>query len=445
MDRRWLIGGGVVAAVLAAMTGLTVCSGEPNVPQPVPAVPTPPPAPVAKVAPEGPLPTLIMVQAQFEKGADGRPKPGPARMTLYRTDGKDWFPEVVEDPESNVFHKGIPWRDGILTIGAMKANLKLWTRDGSARDGTEWKAKTLWTQSWGGKYDRLRDVEIGDVDGDGADEIVIATHDMGVVAVGDEGEDGTWTFAEFDKTPDTFVHEVEIGDVDGDKKLEFYVTPSERNRASGVSQPGGVARYDYTPDGKGGGTYKRTMVAQWDSSHAKEIMVKDIDGDGVDELYVAKEGHVAKGEKGAKAKLVEPSTILRLVPPAAAGGKWTESPVVALEDEKQCRFLVSGDVNGDGKLDIVAAGMETGLWLVERQADGTFTKSSIARNAGGFEHATDVSDLDGDGKLEVYSASEKAGARELRRYAWDGSKWVTTKIDDIPEQRFTWSLADGEF
>ena len=202
-------------AMVLGVVGLAGCSGDEDGsmhPAPVPVAPEPPPPP-APVAPAGPLPTLIMVQAQFITGPDGRPKPGPARMTLYRTDGKQWFDEVIEDPDSNVFHKGIPWRDGILTIGAMKAMVKHWKRDGDT-----WKATTLWEKSWGGKFDRLRDVELGDVDGDGQEEMVIATHDMGVVAVGDENDDGTWTFQEFDHKADTFVHEVEIGDVDGDKK-----------------------------------------------------------------------------------------------------------------------------------------------------------------------------------------------------------------------------------
>lgn len=432
MARKW----SVAAAMAGMMVGglvLAMCTGEtPSTPEPAPATPeAPAPAPRA-AAPTGPLPTLIMVQAQFLTGPDGRPKPGPARMTLYRTDGTTWHEELIEDPDSNVFHKGMAWRDGILTIGAMKAMLKHWKRDG---DG--WKATTLWEKSWGGKFDRLRDVEVGDVDGDGQEEIVLVTHDMGVVAVGDENADGTWTFQEFDQKADTFVHEVEIGDVDGDGKREFYVTPSERNKASGASQPGGVARYDFV-DGK----YVRTEVVQWTDTHAKEILVTDLDGDGKDELYAAKEGEVKKGENGGKATLVAPARVVRFTPD---GRKWTESVAATLTDEKQCRFLLAGDLNGDGKKDIVAAGMETGLWLLDRGADGTFAPALVDAASGGFEHATDVADLDGDGKLEIYSASERVGGlRELARFTWDGAAWRKEKIADIPEKRLTWNLQDAK-
>lgn len=438
MERGGRTWAGVVAAgTVTSLVMVYACSGSetPFVDGARPPAPERAPAPVSAPAPAkappGPLPALIYVQAQFVTGPDGKPKPGPAKMTILRTDGTQWYPQVIEDPDSNVFHKGMPWRGGILTIGAEKAMIKHWKPEGDT-----WKATTLWEREWGGRFDRMRDIEAADVDGDGQEELVVVTHDAGVVAVGDEAEGGAWTFQEMDEKPDTFVHEVEVGDVDGDKKPEFYVTPSARNKASGASQPGGVARYDYR-DGK----YVRTDVVAWTESHAKEILVTDLDGDGVDELYVAKEGHVEKAEGGGKPVLVEPAKVVRMVP--GGRGEWTERVVATLNDEKQCRFLTAGDVNHDGKKDLVAAGMDTGLWMLDRQADGAFVNVLIEANSGGFEHATDVADLDGDGKLEIYAASEKRGARMLRKFWWDGSAWKSQKIVDIPEKHITWNVLDA--
>ncbi|MCA9492652.1 MAG: VCBS repeat-containing protein [Myxococcales bacterium] len=435
MAFSWWKGAAVVAGV-GAVALFSSCSGSSSttpVPDPTPApAPTPePPAPAARAGGEAPLPTLVMVQSQFVKRG-GKKKPGAAKMTLLRTDGKQWFTEVVEDPQSNVFHKAMPWRDGILTIGAMAAVVEHWKRV----DG-EWKATKIYEKSWGGQFDRFRDVEVGDVDGDGKEEMVLATHDMGVVAVGDENADGTWTFQEFDQTPDTFVHEVEIGDVDGDGKKEFYVTPSERNKASGASQPGGVARYDFK-DGK----YVRTMVVQWEESHAKEILVADMDGDGKDELYAAKEGHVVKNAEG-KPELKDPAKIVRF---DQKGGKWVESVAATLADEKQCRFLVASDVDGDGQKEMIAAGMDTGLWSLEPKGGNTFEPKLIEADSGGFEHATHVGDLDGDGKPEVYAASEKTGGtRMLRKYTWDGAAWKREDVAPIEPDHITWNLQSGTF
>ncbi len=415
------------ALVIAVGVGAAGCGGSEPAP-PVPS-PAPAPAPAAEVAePEGPLPTILMVQAQFVDK-----KPGPARLTLWRTDGTHWFESVIEDPASSVFHKAIQWRDGILTAGAGQVNtdppapakLSYWTRDG---DG--WKEQVLWSRAWGGKYQRLRDMELGDFDGDGADEIAIATHDMGVVAVADE-VDGEWKVQEMDERPDTFVHEIEVGDVDGDGRIEFYATPSERNKASGLSQPGGVVRYDFKD-----GRYVRSDVVHWDQTHAKEILVADTDGDGRDELYAVAEATVV--DEGGEKKRIKPVTIWRF-DKEGSGWKGTE---VATLDDTQLRFLVPGDVNGDGSTDLVAAAYKSGLWLLQRREDGTFEPTLIDRNSGGFEHATHVADLDGDGKPEIYVAAD--ARREFRVYTWNGQSFDRKKIATIPKTRITWNLSDGK-
>lgn len=416
----------VTLAALAAGASIAfvACGGQETAPPPEPA-PAPAAAPAPPPAPTGPVPSLLMVQAQFVKEG-GKPKPGPAKLTVWRKTGDSWSSDVVEDPDSNVFHKAMVYDGGILTIGAEGAKLKHWKH----ADGT-WTGTVWWEQEWEGRFQRLRDIEIGDLDGDGADEIALATHDMGVVAVGDRNEDGSWTFAEYDKAADTFVHEVEIGDVDGDGKKEFYVTPSARNKASGESQPGGVARYDHKD-----GTYIRSEVVHWDESHAKEILVADTDANGTDELYVVKEGHVAKGKAG-KVKLLDPVKIVRM---DRDGSSYKEVVVAELQD-KQCRFLVPGDVDGDGTLDLVAAGMDSGLWLLRRNDDGTFSNTLIDAKSGGFEHASHVADLDGDGKLEIYVAADKQ--KEFRSYTWNGQSFDKKSIAPIPAMHITWNVQDG--
>jgi len=368
-------------------------------------------------------------QAWFQTEA-GRPVPRPAKLTILRTDGKHWVPEVLMDPESNVFHKAMPWRDGILTIGGTEARLDYWTK---GPDG-QWSPKVLFQHSWGGQFDRLRDIEIGDVDGDGKDEIVLATHDQGAVEVGDENADGTWTFQEIDHHTDTFVHEIELGDLDGDGKLEIYATPSDRNRANLVSQPGGVVRYVYDPKTK---HYDRTQLAHWDGSHAKEILVTDL-GTGHDHLYASREG-VTKKEGGA-VKLVDPVRIIRLDP--QPDGSWKQTIVATLQDQ-QCRFLVPGDVDHDGTVEIVAAGMKSGVYVLEPKDDGTFDPELIDGNSSGYEHATDIADLDGDGTPEIYVAADDQG--KLQRYEWDGKGYARSEVAEIPPKTITFNLGHGTF
>ncbi|TNE91383.1 MAG: VCBS repeat-containing protein [Deltaproteobacteria bacterium] len=408
--------------ILPALTALALFAGCGE-----PADKTESTTPEPAAAPSAPGPGLLMVQAWF-KTVGGKPKPQPAKLVLLKPDAQDkWHSEEILDGDSNVFHKAIWWRDGILTIGAMKAQLKHWKRVNG-----EWKPELLWEQSWGGQFDRLRDIEFGDVDGDGADEMVIATHDVGVVAVGDE-VDGKWTFTEFGSKPDTFVHEIEIGDVDGDGKVEAYATPSARNRASMESQPGGVAKIVRAEDG----TYSLEEVVHWDESHAKEILVTDLDGDGTAALYAVREAHTEKTDAGVS--IVDPVKVVQLVPGESG---WEQKVVAELQDQ-QCRFLLPVDVEGDGKKELVAAGFKNGLYLLRAKEDGTFDVSTIDANSSGFEHATHAADLDGDGKAELYVASDNE--KELRRYVFNGSSWDKTVLAAIPTRHITWNIQDGVF
>lgn len=424
--RPWIPMATVFASAALGLAAVAACGGAETAPTVAPA-PAPVPEPVAPTEPDGPLRTVLMVQAQF----DGK-TPGPARLTLWRYHDGNWFEHVIEDKDSSVFHKAIAWRGGILTAGAGQVNtdppapakLAHWTREGAA-----WKETVLWSKAWPGKFQRLRDLELGDFDGDGAEEIAIATHDYGVVAVADE-VNGAWSVIELDATPDTFVHEIEAGDVDGDGKVEFYATPSERNKASGESQPGGVVRYDW--DGK---TYKRSTVVHWEFSHAKEILVHDLDGDGKPELYAVREAQVVK--EGEAKRRDKPVTLLRY---DKQGSGWKETEVATIDDD-QCRFLTPGDVNGDGRIDLVAAAYKSGLWLLERKDDGTFSTTLIDRNSGGFEHASHVADIDGDGKLEIYVAADTQ--REFRVYSWNGTSFDRRRIAPVPKNRITWFLQDA--
>ncbi len=353
---------------------------------------------------------LLLALSQFEVSPEGKvlPKPGPALLEmLVQRDGV-WELSRLEDPDSNVFHKAMVYTPpggtpGILTLGGSAAVLKLWHREGEGFTG-----RTLWEKDFGGKFSRMRDAEVADLLGQGADDIAVATHDQGVVALLHPKADGSFEIRELDHEADTFVHEIEIGDLDGDGVLEFYSTPSEPNRLDGSVQTGKVKRYVPSLDGPS------VVAADLGDRHAKEILVDDVDGDGRDELYVAVEGH-AEG-KGASTRLIHPVEIWRY----EAGTDPTEGAVVATLQDRLCRFLTVGDVDGDGRKEMVAASFRAGLWMLRPDTDpnGTWIRVQIDRRSGGFEHASILTDLDGDGKDELYVASDQDG--ELRRYDWNG-------------------------
>lgn len=423
----------------AALVGLALVVGCPASEPPPPKAPPKaepaafvPPAPVQEALTGGPLPTLLMAQAQFYDGADGKPVPGPALLTLARKGADGWSFARVEDPDSNVFHKALPYDGGVLTIGAEKALLKKWT----FADG-KWSQQTLWAPApWGGKFNRIRDIEVGDVNGDGKDDLVMATHDAGVIAVG-QLKDGALDVTELDKTPDTFVHEIEIGDIDGDGVNEFFATPSGRNKSSGVSQPGQVVMYKWD-----GTTWKRSVVDDFVGSHAKELLAVKLDDKAKACDFFAVVEAEAVMENGAT-KVVHPVEIRHYTYDKKTGS--FAHTVAATLDDKQTRFLVPGDLDGDGKKELVAAAMKTGLWVLKDNGDGTWTTQNIERNSSGFEHTAYEADLDGNGQLELYVASDDQ--RELRSYVYNPATrlYDKTVLGPIKKGTITWNMTTGSF
>ena len=364
---------------------------------------------------------LLLAQAQFMEertpAGNSRVIPGPAKLTIVYPNARQWSPEVLEDPDSNVFHKAMPFaipgeRPGILTIGGNKAPrpalLKVWRQ---SKDG--WKGTILWEATFGGKFNRLRDVEIGDVTGDNRPEIVIATHDQGVVAVlRKEGE--AWTATAIDEAPGLFVHEIEIGDVDGDGRNEIFATPSAPNKIDGTPQPGWIVMYRC--DGK---EFSRHSVEQFPSRHVKEILVANVAGTGRPNLYVALEGQL-----GRSTATEDNGDYVEIREYRFTGADCVGTTIATLPD-KQCRFLNAGDVDNDGKVELVASAFKSGLWIIEPEGE-TWTTNLIDEDSSGYEHATMLANMDGDGALEIYVAADDQ--QRLRRYRWTGARFERTDL-----------------
>jgi len=333
---------------------------------------------------------------------------------------------TIEDPDSNVFHKAMAYETGILTIGATKAMLKAWV----FANGT-WNQRTIWAPTFGGKFDRLRDIEQGDVDHDGEEDLVIATHDQGVIGVVHPFAGRAWTIEEVDRQADTFVHEIEIGDINGDGKLEFFATPSKPNKLD-EEQGGEVRVYRKTEEG-----WSKAIVDTSTATHAKEILVADVDKDKSAELYVAWEGAIGKD-----GKLEHPVEVkeYRLMS-GPAGGMFVQRVVGSVPD-RQMRVLAAGDVNGDGNVDLVGSSLKKGIWLFERQAVG-WKVTNIDDNSSGYEHPLHLADLDGDGALEIYVASEDQG--ELSCLKWKNGKFEKSKVIPLNKGDITWNITDGRF
>jgi hypothetical protein len=403
------------AIALVALLGTAACERDPAPPAARPAA-----APARDPLVGGPHPALLVTQAQFtdQVQPDGRtlPVPGAAKLVIVRATEGGWKAATLEDPDSNAFHKALPFDGGILTIGATRAMLKVWRFAAGA-----WTQETRWSPTFGGKFDRLRDIEQGDVDGDGKDELVIATHDQGVIAV--IHPDEAWRVEEIDRRPETFVHEIELGDVDGDGVAEIFATPSKPNKLD-EEQPGEVRMYRH-----GAAGWQPSVVDAPGDTHAKEILAADLNRDGVAELFVVWEGAVGEG-----GSLVRPVAVKQYT--RRRDGTFA-STVVATVPDRQMRALAAGDVNGDGKVDLVAGGLASGLWLFEQGAGG-WTKTLIDAASSGFEHPVHVADLAGDGAPEIYVVAEDQ--HQLRRYQWKSGTFAKEVLAELHPGDISWNV-----
>jgi hypothetical protein len=391
--------------------------------------PPAPPVDDGPAAPPAEVPALLIAQAQFDESPDGSGQvvitPGAAKLTIATRSGDGWRAEVVEDPDSNVFHKAM-WfeqRDrppGILTIAGNPAPapalIKLWRRDPAG-----WRAAALAEATFGNRFNRFRDVEAGDLDGDGQPELVVATHDTGVVAVLRFG-DGAWTSEALDRSAATFVHEVELGDLDGDGRLEIYATPTAPNRLDRGVQPGRIVEYSPTAAG-----WTAVPVEVFDDRHAKEIMVADVDGDGRPELLAAVETAAPAGDSGLEVSIVRFDR-------TAAG--WSSSRVADVP-ARGCRSLVAGDVDGDGRSEVVAGCGRSGLWLLE-PGDPPWRVPRLDPSATAVETAVALADFDRDGVAEIYVAADDR--RRVLGYRARGAGFERSELLEIAGDAMTFGL-----
>ena len=376
-------------------------------------------------------PRLLIAQAQFDEKVDSAGEteitPGPARLTIAHLGEAGWTHEVVEDPESNVFHKAVAFGSfgetaEVLTIAGNAAPapalLKLWHRGPIG-----WRSEVLVSATFGGNFNRFRDIEIGDLDGDGVLEFVVATHDNGVVAVMRRDSDQQWKSTVIDRAAATFVHEIELGDLDGDGVLEIYATPTAPNRMDQGTQPGRIVEYRLSNAG-----WSPAVVAAFDNRHAKEILIADVEGDGRDHLYAAVEPLAATSSGGAR--------YTELVRFHRVESDWRVSTVARIP-APSCRSLVVGDVDGDGSSEMIAGCGRTGLWMLRPQEAG-WQLTLIDDASTAVELATALADFDGDGASEIYVAADDQ--LMVRKYRWRDGGFERTDLLNLPGRTMTFGL-----
>ncbi|MEO6404439.1 MAG: FG-GAP-like repeat-containing protein [Ferruginibacter sp.] len=245
---------------------------------------------------------------------------------------------------------------------------------------------------------------LGDVDGDGKPDIVTANPSANTVSVRRNltTTPGSISFAtKVDFSTGSTPFSVAIGDVDGDGKPDLVVT----NSAVGINTVS-VLRNTSIP-----GTISfATKVDFTTGAIPRSVAIGDIDGDGKPDLVVANNATSPA------------STTISVLYNTSIMGSITASSFAAKVDFTAGtvpRSITIGDLDGDGKPDVVVTNMNSNNISVLRNTStpGSITASSFASKVDFTTGASPVSavivDVEGDGIPEIAVANSAIIAGSL--------------------------------
>lgn len=367
-----------------------------------------------------PQPASAAAAAPAARPAPARPEPLPKASQRLR-----WTDMSTGLPASGQWREGLSLvdmtGDGRLDIIVSPARKSMRVPSVFTHDGKSWTRAAQFRFPPAG-YD-YGDVAVGDLNGDGIQDIVLGLHLKGLMAL-HGAADGQFVMAATGlplttgaKDPAFSSRAVLIADCNGDRRPDILALgegprlPSGDGAASAAIAIG-MGTFIQQADG----SWARSAQAPLPGIFGSSIASGDLDGDGKLDLVIA------TGTLGDA----------RLLLRGDGTCGWQPETVDAARPRSYYTAVTTGDLNGDGRAELIVGYAEFadqepafGVDALSRNADGSWTRRAVARASGrGRYDALATGDLDGDGALDL-AAIDGDGA--VKMFLGDGRGGFTAE------------------
>ncbi len=283
--------------------------------------------------------------------------------------------------------------------------------------------------------DFIRSVALGDLDGDGCDEIVIGTRPDGAIVLFDRGPSG-YTAELIDTQQqganNSNIREVAIGDIGNTGQLDIFAASARANEPVKWDRvPGFIFRYR-----KSGERWERSVVEDHGGqTHTRMLRIGEVHG-------VAQAVSCAVGVHDREHQRIDPEPVLQMHRLLDDGSVKHET-IGVLERAIKSRSLVIGDIDGDGENELVLGTRslgfadygETFLYVFKYDtAAGKWTRQTLDTSEPLGFHCVTLADLDGDGRLAVIASDDGKGL--IKAYRFKEGSWQSEVILSRPNFLF---------